>query len=315
MNRTPKDYTSAKRIYQGRLDKVLGRKIRTNGWMKYDDKRDCFVLSEVMTCYKRLSDGKYQRCSDKNEWVMKPYAEIYPDRVVILHNVRNNYIDSLNVVHTCPTSNKFSGRTWRLFERKGYSYHTLHEVTGDAPIVLKDGKLAVLGGIKQRVVDNELRKEMNRMIQKIRHLLTVRAKLGAFDKVTHSILTVHANKHGYASKWKILNAPKEFLKLLQAVVETDIETFYPILWLADCQWYYHSPEQGITAQRNIVEMYNKLIDAMRERIRRELGVVEYVEVAKAADERSADRQDGEVDGDVSPQDCTTDQEVIDAIGR
>ncbi len=45
MNRTPKDYASAKRIYEGRLDKVTGRKIRTNAWMKYDDKRDCFVLS------------------------------------------------------------------------------------------------------------------------------------------------------------------------------------------------------------------------------------------------------------------------------
>lgn len=295
MNRTPKDYASAKRIYQGRLDEVTGRKIRTNGWMKYDDKRDCFVLSEVVTRYKRLPDGRYLRCSDKNEWTMKPYAEIYPDRVVILHNVHNNYLDSFGVLHVRPTSNKFSGRTWRLFERKGFSYHTLHEVTGDAPIVLKDGKLSVAGGVKQRVVDNELRKEMNRMIQKIRRLLIVRVKLGAFDNVTHQTLTDHAQKHDYASRWGILRSPKEFLKLLQAVVETDIETFYPILWLADRQWYHHNIEQRITAERDVVEMYNRLIDYMRERIRRELGVVEYVEVAEAADERSADRQDGEVE--------------------
>lgn len=295
MNRTPKDYASAKRIYQGRLDEVTGRKIRTNGWMKYDDKRDCFVLSEVVTRYKRLPDGKYLRCVDKNEWTMKPYAEIYPDRVVILRNVHNNYLDSFGVLHVRPTSNKFTGRLWRLFERRGYSYHTLHEVTGDAPIVLKDGKLSVAGGVKQRVVDNELRKEMNRMIQKIRRLLTVRVKLGAFDNVTHQMLTNHANKHDYASTWAILNSPKEFLKLLQAVVETDIETFYPILWLADRQWFYRNAELGFTAGRDVVEMYNKLIDSMRERIRRELGVVEYVEVEKAADERSADRQDGEVE--------------------
>lgn len=139
---------------------------------------------------------------------MRPYVEIHRDRVVILHNVHNNYIDSFNVVHTRPTSNKFTGRLWRLFERKGFSYHTLHEVTGNAPIVLKDGKLTVTGSVKQRVVDNELRKEMNRMIQKIRRLLTVRVKLGAFDNLTHKILTDHANKHGYASKWTILNSPQ-----------------------------------------------------------------------------------------------------------
>lgn len=295
MNRTPKDYASAKRIYQGRLDEVTGRKIRTNGWMKYDDKRDCFVLSEVVTRYKQLPNGRWQRCSDKKEWTMKPYAEIYPDRVVILHNVHNNYLDSFGVLHVRPTSNKFTGRLWRLFERKGYAYHTLHEVTGDAPIVLKDGKLSVAGSVKQRVVNNELRKEMNRMIQKVRRLLTVRVKLGAFDNMTHQMLTNHASKHYYASKWTILNSPKEFLKLLQAVVETDIETFYPILWLADRQWFYRNSEQGFTAGRDVVEMYNKLIDSMRERIRRELGVVEYVEVAEAADERSTDRQDGEVE--------------------
>ena len=279
MNRTPKDYASAKRIYQGRLDEVTGRKIRTNGWMKYDDKRDCFVLSEVVARYKQLPNGSWQRCSDKKEWTMKPYAEIYPDRVVILRNVHNNYLDSFGVLHVRPTSNKFTGRLWRLFERKGHAYHTLHEVTGDAPIVLKNGKLSVAGGVKQRVVDNELRKEMNRMIQKIRRLLIVRVKLGAFDNVTHQMLTSHANKHGYASKWQILHSPKEFLELLQAVVETDIETFYPILWLADRRWYYHNSEQGFTAGRDVVKMYNKLIDSMRERIRRELGVVEYVEVA------------------------------------
>lgn len=295
MNRTPKDYASAKRIYQGRLDEVTGRKIRTNGWMKYDDKRDCFVLSEVRTRYKRLPDGTYQRASDKNEWTMKPYAEIYPDRVVILHNVHNNYLDSFGVLHVNPTSNKFTGRLWRLFERKGYSYRTLHEVTGDAPVVLKGGKLSVTGSVKQRVVDNELRKEMNRMIQKIRRLLIVRAKLGAFDNVTRKTLIDHACKHNYVSRWAVLNSPKEFLKLLQAVVETDIETFYPILWLADRQWLYRNSDQRFTAGRDVVEMYNKLINFMRERIRRELGVVEYVEVAEAADERSTDRQDGEVE--------------------
>lgn len=295
MSRTPKDYASAKRVYEGRIDAATGRKLRTRAWMKYDDKRDCFVLSEVVTRYKQLPNGKWQHCSDKNDWTMKPYAEIYPDRIVILRAVHNNYLDSFGVVHVRPTSNKFSGRTWRLFERKGYAYHTLHEVTGDAPIVLKDGKLTATGGVKQRVVDNEMRKEMNRMIQKVRRLLTVRAKLGAFDNLTHKMLMDHASKHNYANRRAVLSSPKEFLKLLQAVVETDIETFYPILWLAKRRWYYYNSEQSFIAGRDVVSMYNKLIDYMRERIRRELGVVEYVEVAEAADERSADRQDGEVE--------------------
>lgn len=292
MDSTPKNYEEAKRRYEGRRDKVLGRKVRRDGWMQYDAARDCYVLTEVLSKYAQDEESKgYKRTADKTRWTVKPYVEIYREQIVILREVHNSFLTNFGVTHHRARTNKFLGRQWRLHTREKFGWRQLAEVVGEAPIVVKDNTLLTAGVQKERVVDNELRKEMNRMIQKIRRLLTVRVKLGAFDNLTHKELQQHALRNGYSSKWEILSRPKDFLGLLKAVTEDDIETFYPILWLSVRGWYLPR-DSSFTHGRDVVATYNSLIDSMRERIRRELGVVSYVQVADS--DASADRTGDEV---------------------
>lgn len=292
MDSTPKSYEEAKRRYEGRRDKVLGRKVRRDGWMQYDAARDCYVLTEVLSKYAQDEESKaHKRTANKTRWTVKPYAEIHREQIVILREVHNSFLTNFGVTHHRARTNKFLGRQWQLHTREQFGWRQLAEVVGEAPIVVKDNALFTAGVQKERVVDNELRKEMNRMIQKIRRLLTIRVKLGAFDNLTQKSLESHARNNGYSSKWTILSRPKDFLGLLKAVTEDDIETFYPILWLSVRGWYRPS-DSSFTHGRDVVAMYNNLIDSMRERIRRELGVVSYVQVADP--DAGADRTGDEV---------------------
>lgn len=292
MDNTPKNYEEAKRRYEGRRDKVLGRKIRRDGWMQYDAARDCYVLTEVLSKYAQDEESKtHKRTADKTRWTVKPYAEIHREQIVILREVHNSFLANFGVTHHRARTNKFLGRQWQLLTREKHGWRQLAELVSEAPIVVKDNTLLATNAQKERMVDNELRKEMNRMIQKIRRLLTVRVKLGAFDSLTHKELQQHALRNGYSSKWEILSRPKDFLGLLKAVTEDDIETFYPILWLSVRGWYLPR-DSSFTHGRDVVATYNSLIDSMRERIRRELGVVSYVQVADS--DASADRTGDEV---------------------
>lgn len=281
MNRTPNDYSSAARLYEGRKDKVLGRKIRTTAWMKHDPKRDCFVLSEVLSKYEFVKGSGFSRYKalPKEQWHLRPYAEIYRDRIVVLREVHNNCIEAMGIRNDRSKTVKFSGRTWTHFRMEQYKRVTIDQINGDAPITLMGGKLSAAVPPMKRVVNNDLRIEMNRMIRKIRQLLTVRVKLGAFDGLTHGDLIAHAEKNNYGSKWQLYQKPEEFLKLLQAVTEDDLTTFYPILWMSDRAWYIERKDTSFINGRNVVQLYENFINSMRERIRRELGVVKYVEVA------------------------------------
>jgi hypothetical protein len=298
MNITLNDYNSAARVYEGRKDKVLGRKIRSYAWMKYDPEHDCFVLSEVFSKYRHVTQEngfiRYEALP-KEQWDIRPYAEIYRDRIVVLRVVHNNYLKDMGLRSDRSKTVKLSGRTWTHFRMERRNCVTVHRINGDVPVTLKDGRLSTAVPPKERVVNNDLRIEMNRMIRKVRQLLTVRAKLGAFDSLTHGDLIADAEKNNYASKWRMYRKPKEFLKLLQAVTEDDITSFYPILWMSDRAWYVARKDTNFVNGRNVVQLYNNLINSMREHIRRELGVVQYVEVADASDERGADRQDGQVE--------------------
>ena len=158
--------------------------------------------------------------------------------------------------------------------------------------MIKDDKLSSLTPPKVRVMDSKKRNEMNRMIQSIRNLMKVRTKLGAFDKLTPAQVDEYMRQTSGGNKWRVLNSPAKFLELMQAVDPENFKSFYPLLWLADKSWYVS--KRALNYGRiDWVARYNNLIDRMREKMRRELGVVEYVE----ADERSADSPDGCVEAD------------------
>jgi len=263
---TPRSYTEAERTYQGRKCKILGRNIRTYAWMSYDPQRDCYVLTEVTSMrapgYKLLP---------RDQWKQHPYAEIYRDRVEILREVHNNYLRHFGLYHTCSKTNKLAGRSWE--------YRGEYQGNGETPLTLKNDKVIFSKPPAQRVVDNELRKEMNRMIQKIRALFKVRSKLGAFETVTFAQLTAHAETRKLSSHWRILNSGEEFLKILREVNENDITSFYSLLWLIHPSHYLFHWDRYVSPDE-LLQLFNLVVDGRREEMRKTLGVVKYVEVAE-----------------------------------
>jgi hypothetical protein len=288
------DYATATRLYSGRKDKYTGRKVRNRVYMLYYPERDCFVVSELWSKYENVPDPnrpgktKFQK-APKERWDLRPFAEVYRDRIVITRALHNIPLYALFRVSSFKSRTvKLSGRTWT------YRDNTLNtqQINGELPIMIKDDKLSSLTPPKVRVTDSEKRKEMNRMIRSVRNLLKVRTKLGAFDKITPAKLHEYVRLTTWAAKPSVLNNPAKFLELLQAVDPEDLKSFYPLLWLTDASWYFRNSNESF-GRVDWVARYNNLVNRMRERMRRELGVVKYVET----DERSADSPDGCVEAD------------------
>lgn len=285
------DYVSAARLYEGRKNKHIGRKVRNRIYMKHDPARGCFVLSELWSMHESVPDPdrpgqiKYQK-APKERWDLRPFAEVYHDRIMITRALHNTPMYALFRVESFTSRTvKTSGRSW-LYRGK--------TIQGDVPITIdiRAGTLTPMRPPKIRVFDNEKRNEMNRMIQSIRNLMKVRTKLGAFDKLTLVEIDEFMRQTNGTSKWQVLDNPAKFLELMQAVDPENFKSFYPLLWLADKSWYVSKRDQNY-GHIDWVARYNNLVDRMREKMRRELGVVEYVE----ADERSADSPDGCVEAD------------------
>lgn len=277
------DYVNATRLYEGRKDKHIGRKVRNCVYMKHDPARDCFVVSELCSKYESVPDPdrpgqtKYQQ-APKERWNVRPFAEVYRDRIMITRILHNTPMYALFRVRSFTSRTvKLSGSTW---------YYKKQQVNGDAPVIIKDGVMTVMGAPKVRVMDSEKRNEMNRMIQSIRNLMKVRTKLGAFDKLTPTQVGEYMRQTNGTSKWQVFNNPAKFLELMQAVDPENFKSFYPLLWLADRNWYHKNNNENFGCV-DWVARYNNLVDRMREKMRCELGVVEYVE----ADERIADSPD------------------------
>ena len=285
------DYANAARLYEGRKNKHIGRKVRNRVYMLYYPQRDCFVVSELWSKYESVPDpdrpgqSKYQQ-APKERWDLRPFAEIHRTHILITQALHNTPMYALFRVESFASRTvKLSGRTWTYKD----SARNRQEINGDLPIMIKDDKISSLTPPKVRVMDSEKRNEMNRMIQSIRNLMKVRTKLGAFDKLTPAQVDEYmCQTSGWqVSKWQVFNNPAKFLELLNAVNPEDFKSFYPLLWLADKNWYDRNYNENFE-RVDWVARYNNLVDRMREKMRRELGVVEYVE----ADERSADSPDG-----------------------
>ena len=271
------DYANATQLYEGRKDKHVGRKVRNRVYMKHDPARDCFVVSELWSTCESVPDPdrpgqtKYQQ-APKERWDVRPFAEVYRDRIMITRDIRNPHMYALFRVESFTSRTvKQLGCTWIYVDASGQR----QRVDGEAPIMIKDDTLSSLTPPKVRVVDSKKRNEMNRMIQSIRNLLKVRAKLGAFDKLTPAEIDAYMRLNNTGGKRHVLNSPDRFLELLNAVNPEDFKSFYPLLWLADKNWYYRNNNDNY-GRVDWVARYNNLVDRMREKMRRELGVVEYV---------------------------------------
>lgn len=264
------DYeTATERWNRSRQYKHVGVKLRSRLYMIFDVERGCFIVQECWSRHEMVEKDGVKRwvSAPRERWDMRPCAEIHPDKIVITRDFGNSQMQWLFGLSSYKSRTvKYSGREWHCLGQVAY---------GDLPVELSDGAIRPQPP-KVRVVDNEKRKEMNRMIQKIRNLLKVRVKLGAFQNV--DMKQVHEQMRlEYGNKWLLYQTNEGFLQILHAVREDDIETFYPILWLADAN-YYHPSHYNKT--RDWVGDYNRFINRIREKLRKGMGVVEYVEETK-----------------------------------
>lgn len=127
------DYASATYLYEGRKCKHIGRKVRNGIYMKHDPERECFILSEFWSKYEGVPDPenpgqlKYQR-APKERWGMRPFAVVYPNRVVITRLVSSAVLYALfGVEHRVSRTMKTSGRSW---------FYQGKLVQGDVPMVI-----------------------------------------------------------------------------------------------------------------------------------------------------------------------------------
>lgn len=276
------DYATAARLYEGRKDKHIGRKVHNRVYMKHDPTRDCFVVSELWSKYEHVPDPnrpgktKYQK-APKKRWTLHPIAEVYRDHIVILRALHNTPMYALFRVESFASRTvKLSGCTWVYTDSAGRS----QKINGDLPIMIKDDTLTPMIPPRVRVFDHKKRNEMNRMIQSIRNMIRVRAKLGAFDKLTPAQISEYIRQtpwdSPWHSKWQVLYSPSRFIALMQAVDPENLKSFYPLLWLMSDDWHYYRNSNENFGYVDWVARYNSLVNRMREKMRRELGVVDYV---------------------------------------
>lgn len=274
------DYAKAQSLSTGRLNKYLGRRIATDVWMKYDPERDCYVCSDVRTKYKVDAKASAElgyimyKAVDKDEWEMRPYAEIYPDRIVITRQVSNHRLSTDFHIRSYRTSsNATDGLQWYHSRKSGGT-----GAVGSLPVILDltTGKL-IATAPRVRTFNKAKQKELNSMIARIRRELKVRYKLGAFNSLTMPQLSTSLTTALGAgmNRYKVMNNPVYLCHVLRMVTPDDIESFYPLICLLHWSQGGYSAEQHL----NLPKLFERFISARKEDIRLETGVVYY----KAAD--------------------------------
>jgi hypothetical protein len=111
---------------------------------------------------------------------------------------------------------------------------------------------------------------MNDRIKYIRNLLKVRTKLGAFDGVTDNDLRKETEARGISPyRWQL--SASEFMGMMDAIVEDEIKSFYPLLCMAVSYGYGY----GTMGKVDLVKRFKGYSDSMRETMRKEMNVVSY----------------------------------------
>ena len=271
------DYTQAQNLYEGRLDKHLGRRIAKNVWMKHDPERDCYVCSQVWAKYKVDAEASAEsgysqyKLVGKDEWDMRPYAEIFRDRVTIIRENTNQRLGTDFNLHSYQvTSNATDGLEWYYKLRSG----KIVKAIGSLPVTINlvtEELIPTAPGV--RTFDKEKQKELNTLIARIRRELKVRYKLGAFnsvpkDELVKSMVEAVGN---HVSQYKVMSSPEYIYPILRAVTTDDIKSFYPLICLL--RWYRGS--RNSNSFPDLPKIFEQFISSRKEGIRLATGVVYY----------------------------------------
>lgn len=285
--------------------KVLGWRARNGVYFKYDEASDCFVFSIVNKTYLAVDEvrkdhtGKdvvyrVSKIDKKENWEQNPYAYVFKDRLELIRGDYNPILKPFGATVFKPRSIKTLGRRW-VFPNA--------EATGSLPLTYwySPPRIEFKTAPKVRKFDKAKQKELNDLLRRLKRMVIVRSKLGAFANVQMSEINEALDAAiGIKTYSFLVDREAEQLKrLLDQVRDDDIKTFYPVMALADryCSWAYkHYQELN---GPNWEVRFDNLINRMRESLRRTSGAVDYVE----ADESRPDRQDDDVEAHRSDELC------------
>lgn len=137
------------------------------------------------------------------------------------------------------------------------------EIQGRYPIKIYSDYIAA-SPVAVRTVDETKRRAFNAKLKEVRNFFRVRAKLGVFN----NFVIDECKDTWFKNR-------KSFVETLLAVDVNDINTFKPILGRMT-RWTWRAPKVFADLGRDLLEMFNQVIDSEREQCKIELDVVTYV---------------------------------------
>jgi hypothetical protein len=303
-------YRAARQYAAGRKYSPIGTKLTRHFWLNYEPGKDCYTVSYVFSKYYSDIDakGKLVRLragpSMRDKYTMRTIAYIYKDYVRLVADpnsgsiVRDFFRDMYYCTYRDAPSIKIKGIEWTLFAPstsyfdRCYANGELLYSIGDV-LIFPDGTYKPVGAPLVRVHDKERRAILNKRIRDVRRMLVLRAKLGGFSSVDWQKVNEECrSKYGPSLRSHgalVRSHPKVINDMLMAVDPENFESMLPLLWISRVYAFYpYSPAMwnNIDSSYNWLRVFNTMIEAAREGLRKELGAVSYV--AKDREQESTD---------------------------
>ena len=294
-------YDQAKKWYDsGRKYKPIGTKLTKNIWLNYDEANDRYTLAYTHSKYYEVvneqGEKQYKRAGagERDKYTQEFIGFVYRDHAHIFHPTRlttsscteRDFFESyFNCTYRKAPGVKVKGFEWTFF-REGLSYWQRTYGAGEVVLsgaglrVYPDGRREATEPVMVRVHKKEQQNAMNRHIKAVRRMLTLRAKLGGFNSVDWVAKNAEFKEAYGGTGRQVLNKPSQVNDMFMAINDEDFTTMLPVLWLAairNTPYYWLEPEwDQIGAKYDWTGAFNRLVDSVREGLRKEQGAVEYV---------------------------------------
>lgn len=301
-------YDQAKKWYDsGRKYKPIGTKLTKNIWLNYDEANDRYTLAYTHSKYYEVvneqGEKQYKNAGvgERDKYTQEFIGFVYRDHAHIFHpgrltgsncTARNFFESYFNCTYRKSPSVKVKGFEWTFF-REGLSYWQKKHGAGEVELsgaglrIYPDGRREATEPVMVRVHKKEQQNAMNRHIKAVRRMLTLRAKLGGFNSVDWPQVAANMQRR-YGHGRGVLCNPAQVNDMFMAINDEDFTTMLPVLWLAACRntsYYWREPQwDKIGASYDWADVFNRLVNAVREGLRNEQGAVEYRLESEVAEE-------------------------------
>lgn len=292
--------TAAHTYCRGRMDKVLGRKLATNLWLRPTE-HGTFQVIQVISKYIEVVDEHKNVTSpflirpakvtrDKSKWRVDVVGEIHSDHSIMYKEVSQSQQEWIFGVRSYrPTSVKIEGRQ--------YISNTDKLVTPLPLKIMHSGHLVRMVPERVRVIDKDKKLELDRLARKVRNAFKVRAKIGAFKGLPTNFgdfAQIVCTQHEFLrdTHWYFSSTGDKLKIILQEVDSSELESFYPIIFGIFNGWYWgyeRAVKNGqLSDPEYLVGEFDKFMLRARKRMNEATGAIHYAEPER-------DRSTGQVE--------------------